>query len=127
MGRLRAGIAAAARAYLAAGAAEVYPPVAAGEPLRTAGDCAAFAARRLSASDLHAPLCGASLRGRRDGGAARRWPLRRSAARCSVCAGLYVVDAASLPSNTGVNPQITIMANALRIAAGVIAEARTAV
>jgi choline dehydrogenase-like flavoprotein len=41
--------------------------------------------------------------------------------------GLYVVDAASLPSNTGVNPQITIMANALRIAAGVIAEARTAV
>jgi choline dehydrogenase-like flavoprotein len=32
--------------------------------------------------------------------------------------GLYIVDAASLPSATGVNPQITIMANALRIAAG---------
>jgi cholesterol oxidase len=30
--------------------------------------------------------------------------------------GLHVVDAASLPSATGVNPQITIMANALRIA-----------
>jgi cholesterol oxidase len=32
--------------------------------------------------------------------------------------GLYVADAASLPTATGVNPQITIMANALRIAAG---------
>ena len=30
--------------------------------------------------------------------------------------GLHVADAASLPSNTGVNPQITIMANALRVA-----------
>ena len=32
--------------------------------------------------------------------------------------GLYVSDASALPSNTGVNPQVTIMANALRIAAG---------
>ena len=30
--------------------------------------------------------------------------------------GLYVSDAASLPGNTGANPQVTIMANALRIA-----------
>ena len=35
--------------------------------------------------------------------------------------GLYVTDAAALPSNTGANPQITIMANALRIAEGIIA------
>src|SRR5262249_44806216 len=36
--------------------------------------------------------------------------------------GLYVTDASSLPTNTGVNPQVTIQANALRIAAGIAAE-----
>jgi choline dehydrogenase-like flavoprotein len=30
--------------------------------------------------------------------------------------GLYVTDASALPGNTGVNPQVTIFANALRIA-----------
>jgi choline dehydrogenase-like flavoprotein len=32
--------------------------------------------------------------------------------------GLYVADASAFPSNTGVNPQISIMANALRVAEG---------
>ena len=35
--------------------------------------------------------------------------------------GLYVADAAALPGNTGANPQVTIMANALRIAGGIAA------
>jgi len=35
--------------------------------------------------------------------------------------GLYVTDASALPTNTGANPQITIMANALRVAAGITA------
>jgi choline dehydrogenase-like flavoprotein len=35
---------------------------------------------------------------------------------CFGTSGLFVTDAAGLPSNTGVNPQVTIMANALRIA-----------
>lgn len=35
--------------------------------------------------------------------------------------GLYVCDAAALPGNTGVNPQVTIVANALRVAAGIAA------
>ena len=30
--------------------------------------------------------------------------------------GLYVTDASALPGNTGVNPQVTVFANALRIA-----------
>jgi choline dehydrogenase-like flavoprotein len=36
-------------------------------------------------------------------------------------AGLYVTDASALPGNTGANPQITVQANALRIAAGITA------
>jgi choline dehydrogenase-like flavoprotein len=124
MARLRAGIAAAARAYLAAGAIEVYPPVAASEALRCEADCAAFAARPLSASELTLLYAvhlfgGATMAARPADGACDE--------RGAVFGvrGLYVVDAASLPSNTGVNPQITIMANALRIAAGVLAEAKT--
>ncbi|MBI2889168.1 MAG: GMC family oxidoreductase [Nitrospirae bacterium] len=36
--------------------------------------------------------------------------------------GLYVVDASALPGNLGVNPQITIMAVARKIASGIVAE-----
>ena len=39
--------------------------------------------------------------------------------------GLHVVDAASLPSATGVNPQITIVANALRMATEIAASNRS--
>jgi choline dehydrogenase-like flavoprotein len=123
--RLRTGIAAAARAYLAAGALEVHPPLSAGEPLRTVGDCAAFEARALTASDFSLLYAvhlfgGAAMAARPDDG-----PCDERGA-CFGVRGLYVADAASLPSNTGVNPQITIMANALRIAEGVAADARTA-
>jgi choline dehydrogenase-like flavoprotein len=34
--------------------------------------------------------------------------------------GLYVTDASGLPTNTGVHPQITIMANALGVAGGIV-------
>ena len=47
-----------------------------------------------------------------------RAPLTEDGA-CRGVRGLWVSDASSLPTNTGVNPQITIMANALRIADGV--------
>ncbi len=65
----------------------------------------------------------------RDGGAAVPGARGRGAAqgfcdesgRAFDVAGLYVTDAAALPSNTGANPQITIMANALRIAGGITA------
>jgi choline dehydrogenase-like flavoprotein len=35
--------------------------------------------------------------------------------------GLHVVDASALPGNTGANPQITVMAHALRVADGIAA------
>jgi choline dehydrogenase-like flavoprotein len=122
--RLRAGIAAAARAYLAAGATEVYPPVAASAPLRTDVACAAFAGRRLAASEITMLYAvhlfgGACMAGRSAAGSCDE----RGA--CFGVRGLYVVDAAGLPGNTGVNPQITILANALRIAEGAAAEARS--
>jgi len=41
--------------------------------------------------------------------------------QCGGVRGLYVTDASGLPTNTGVNPQVTIMANALRIASGIVA------
>lgn len=123
--RLRAGIAAAARAYLAAGAIEVYPPVLAGEALRTEAECAAFATRPLGPSAFSLLYAvhlfgGAAMAARPEAGACDERGV------CFGVRGLYVLDASSLPSNTGVNPQITIMANALRIARGVATEAGAA-
>jgi choline dehydrogenase-like flavoprotein len=121
LGRLRAGMAAAARAYLAAGAVEVYVPVNASSPLRTDADCTRVATAPLRPSDLALLYAvhlfgGACMAARPEEGACDE----RGA--CFGVRGLYVVDAASLPSNTGVNPQITIMANALRIADGIVTE-----
>jgi choline dehydrogenase-like flavoprotein len=123
--RLRAGMAAAARAYLAAGAIEVHVPVFGSVPLRTDADCARFAADPLAASALTSLYAvhlfgGARMAARPDAGVCDE----RGA--CFGVRGLYVADAAGLPSNTGVNPQITIMANALRIGAALVQEARTA-
>ena len=49
----------------------------------------------------------------------------RSKAQTLICPGILetalLVDAAALPGNTGANPQVTIMANALRVAEGIVA------
>jgi choline dehydrogenase-like flavoprotein len=113
--RLRHAIGSAARALLAAGALEVWLPVHGAGPVRSEADLARFAASGLDRSRLTFLYSvhlfgGAPMGGRREG---------------SVCApdggvwdapGLFVADASGLPSNTGVNPQITILANALRVA-----------
>jgi choline dehydrogenase-like flavoprotein len=123
--RLRAGMAAAARAYLAAGAIEIHLPVFGSAPLRTDTDCARFGAEPLDSTALTSLYAvhlfgGAAMAARPEAGACDE----RGA--CFGVRGLYVADAAGLPSNTGVNPQITIMANALRVAAGMVEEARRA-
>ena len=113
--RLRGALRELARAYLAADALEVWLPVNGLAPIRDETDLARLDAAPLDPtrfSFLYAVhlFGGASLGGSRETGACRPdgalWDVR----------GLYVTDASALPSNTGVNPQVTIYANALRIA-----------
>lgn len=113
--RLRTALRELARAYLAADAREVWLPVHGLAPIQNESELAALDAAPLDPTRfafLYAVhlFGGAAMGGQRgasacapDGGV---WDVR----------GLYVSDAAALPSNTGVNPQITIYANALRIA-----------
>ncbi|UCE87595.1 MAG: hypothetical protein JSU66_07755, partial [Deltaproteobacteria bacterium] len=115
LARLRDGILAAARAYFAADAVEVYLPIQTAPPLRSAKDLDAFATAALTPAKLcnlyavhlfgGAVMADAPARGVCDEDGA-----------CFAARGLFVTDASALPTNTGVNPQVTIMANALRIA-----------
>jgi choline dehydrogenase-like flavoprotein len=121
--RLRAGMMGAARAYLAAGALAVHLPVHGLAPVRSEGDLArvrdvSLAPSRLALLYAVHLFGGAAMGGERAGGVADE----RGAVRG--VRGLWVADASGLPTNTGVNPQITIMANALRIATGIVTEAR---
>ncbi len=113
--RLRQGIVALARAYFAAGAEEVFLPLNGLAPLGSPK-----ALRRVD--DLVPELRGLSLLyavhlfgGAVMGGRAADSCCDESG-RVRGTRGLYVSDAAALPSNIGVNPQVTIMANALRVA-----------
>ena len=118
--RLRQGVAAAARCYLAAGAEEVYLPLLDHAPLVDEDAIDAVLPAQLSTVQM-ASLYAVHLFG---GAAMGRTPERAVCdARGAVfgAKGLYVVDGSALPTNTGVNPQITILANALRIAAGIAA------
>ena len=122
LGRLRDGMAAIARAYLAAGALEVYLPLQRVLPVRRESDLEALADVEVSPRSLSllyavhlfggAGMAADPARGTCDGEG------RAFAAR-----GLFVCDASALPGNTGVNPQITIMAHALRVADAIRAEA----
>jgi choline dehydrogenase-like flavoprotein len=116
--RLRHGLASAARAYLAAGAAEVFLPLHGYGPLRGEGDLARLAEFPLEPSRLTL-LYAVHLFGGATMGARAQSSFCRPDGACWDVRGLYVCDASTLPSNTGVNPQITIMANALRVAEGI--------
>jgi choline dehydrogenase-like flavoprotein len=116
--RLRDAVRACTRLHLAAGAEEVFLPVNALAPVRSeaelAGlDAVAFEPRALSLLYAVHLFGGATMSGARDAG------FCDETGRAFDVAGLYVTDASSLPSNTGANPQVTIQANALRIAAGI--------
>lgn len=120
LARMRQGLTAAARAYLAAGAVEVVLPIHGSTPIRSEADLAAW-----SAHDLDPRMLSLLYAVHLFGGATLGNDAARStcdpAGRVWGTPGLYVCDAAGLPSNTGVNPQVTVMANAVRIAEGIAA------
>jgi choline dehydrogenase-like flavoprotein len=112
--RLLRGVSLAARAFFAAGAREVYPGVRQRPVLRSMAEAEALEGLLVRAADLEImafhPM-----------GTAR---MGADPSRCAVSpsgelygvSGLYVADASVLPTSTRVNPQITIMALATRIA-----------
>jgi choline dehydrogenase-like flavoprotein len=115
LARLGEAVRQLARLYLAIGAEEVWLPVEGSSAVRSEAELAAVALDRLAPRDftlLYAVhlFGGAAMGGSRTGSvcdeAGRVWDL----------AGLHVADASALPGNTGANPQITVMANSLRVA-----------
>jgi len=121
--RIRAGMIGAARAYLAAGAVAVHLPVHGLAPVRSERDLARVRDVRLGPADF-AMLYAVHLFGGATMGHVADGAVADEAGAVRGVRGLWVADASSFPTNTGVNPQITIMANALRVAEGVAAEAR---
>jgi len=114
--RIVYGIARAAEIHFAAGASEVYPNIAR-VPVIRRGELADFEATSFKPSELR-------LEGFHPMGTARI----ASDARSGVCAsdgsvngvaGLHVADASLFPSAVGVNPMMTIIAFAKRIASGI--------
>ncbi len=116
--RARSGMLALARAYLASGAEEVYLPVNDLAPVARASDLEALATRALTTRDTSL-IYAVHLFGGAVMGGDPRTSCCDEAGRVRGVQGLWVSDASALPSNTGVNPQVTIMANALRVAEGV--------
>ncbi|MGH2989286.1 MAG: GMC family oxidoreductase N-terminal domain-containing protein [Solirubrobacterales bacterium] len=104
------GIARAAEIFFAAGAREVYPQVS-GSPVIRPGGVAAFEASPPRPSELRLeafhPMGTASMGG-------RSVTTADGAVRGSE--GLYVADASLLPTSLGVNPMMTVIACASRIA-----------
>lgn len=112
------GLRAAAEIYLAAGAEEVYLPLQRPHAVRRLADADALLADALDPSRL-ASLYAVHLFGGAPMGASPESGVCDERGAVFGTRGLYVADASALPSNTGVNPQITILANALRVAEGI--------
>ena len=114
LARMQRGVVKLCEVYRAAGAKVVYPFIAGTPEVRTQEDIDALGRRTLSPGDVEVtafhPLgtC-------RIGTDPRRSVLGPDHQTHEV-AGLYVMDGSAVPSSLGVNPQMTIMAMALRAA-----------
>jgi choline dehydrogenase-like flavoprotein len=120
---LRHGMLAAARCYLAAGAEEAWLPVHGTPAVRSERDVDALADMTFTSRGL-AHHYAVHLFGGAMMGASPEAGVCDEMGACFGVRGLYVSDASSFPTNTGVNPQITVVANALRIAEGIAAHGR---
>ncbi|HEX2360084.1 MAG TPA: GMC family oxidoreductase N-terminal domain-containing protein [Solirubrobacterales bacterium] len=116
---LQFGIARAAEIHFAAGATEVYPNVG-GCPVLTRGRVAEFEAMALSPADLRLEAFHPMSTARMGSNAAISVTDPAGAVRG--VSRLYAADASLLPSSVGVNPMMTIIACASRVARGVGAE-----
>jgi choline dehydrogenase-like flavoprotein len=123
LGILRHGMLAAARCHLAAGAEEVWLPVHGAPPLRSERDVDALAGMTFTSRGLAHHYAVHLFGGAGMGGSAETAVCDEQGA-CFAARGLHVSDASGLPTNTSVNPQITIVANALRVAEGIVARGR---
>jgi choline dehydrogenase-like flavoprotein len=114
--RLIFGIARAAEIHFAAGAEEVYPNVA-GVPVLRRGDLAGFEATAFKPSQLRLeafhPMGTARIAEPGEGVCDSRGAVHG-------VEGLYVADASLFPTSVGVNPMMTIVAFAKKVAGGLI-------
>lgn len=113
------GVALAARVFLAGGAREVAVPLRGAPRLRTSEEAARLESavvepHALEVISVH-PMGTAAMARTPDRG------VTDSHGRVHGWKNLYVADGSLLPTSIGVNPQITIMALALRVARGVVA------
>jgi choline dehydrogenase-like flavoprotein len=117
MERFRVGVGVLAEIFLAAGARTVYTPLHSFPEVRGPADLRALKALRFGAADIELsafhPLGTARMSEDPDDGV------------CDVDGkvhrreGVYVADGSMVPTSLGVNPQVTIMALALRLGATV--------
>ncbi|MEX2107752.1 MAG: GMC family oxidoreductase [Solirubrobacterales bacterium] len=114
--RLVFGIARAAEVHFAAGATEVYPNIA-GVPVMRRAELAQFEATSFRPADLRLeafhPMGTARLSSDPGEGACA------PDGSVNGTEGLYVADASLFPTSVGVNPMMTVIALAKRIAAGI--------
>ncbi|MEX0993338.1 MAG: GMC family oxidoreductase [Solirubrobacterales bacterium] len=112
------GIARAAEMQLAAGATEVHPQIAGVGPISSRRELRAIEDAQVRPAQLRLdafhPMGTARM------GADRATSVVAPSGESHELEGLYIADASILPSSLGVNPMITIMACARRIAAGLV-------
>jgi len=119
--RMQRAISLLSRIYFAAGAREVYPGVRQAPVLHSMGEAEALEQLPLRASDFEL-MAFHPMGTARMGGDPGRSAVD-TAGRLRAAPGVYVADASLFPTSTRLNPQLTIMALATRIARGMIEEA----
>jgi choline dehydrogenase-like flavoprotein len=115
--KFKRGIAILSELFFAAGAKRVMPMIAGVEELDGPADIARFRARDVRPGDLdltaYHPLGTCRI------GVDPRTSVVGPDHEAHECSGLYVTDGSAVPTPLGVNPQMTIMAMALRAAEGI--------